>query len=119
MRLCAISSMPALGPLVAVLTVCASGVLAQSTPTPSVVIPAKTVVAIRTIDPIDSDGSVADKDYKATVDDPIVVEGVTVAPEGTPAFLRIVQVQQAGAVKGRATVSLRLAALEIQSRRVA
>jgi hypothetical protein len=81
-------------------------------------IPVDTVVAIRTVDPIDSDGSAAGKEYRATVDDSVVVAGVTVAPVGTPAFLRVVQVQQAGAVKGRAVVSLKLSALEISGQRV-
>jgi hypothetical protein len=82
------------------------------------VIPADTVIAIRTIDLIDSSGSASDREYKATVDDSVVVDGVTMAPVGTPAFLRVVQVQQAGAVNGRASVSVRLSALEINGQRV-
>ena len=90
----------------------------QEGASPGPVIPANTVIAIRTIDRIDSDGSASDREYKATVDDSVVVGGVTMAPVGTPAFLRVVQVQQAGAVKGRASVSVRLSALEIDGRRV-
>jgi hypothetical protein len=82
------------------------------------VIPVNTVVAIRTIDPIDSEGAASDKEYKATVDDSVVVAGVTVAPIGTAAFLRVMQVQQASAVKGRAALSLRLVAVEIDGQRV-
>jgi hypothetical protein len=112
----------------AILIVCALAFAAatpgaQSPATPAAVstaavIPANTIVAIRTVDPIDSDGASANKDYKATVDDAVVVEGVTIAPIGTPAFLRVVQVEQAGAVKGHAKVSLRLTALDINGQRV-
>jgi hypothetical protein len=97
---------------------------AQSPATPAAaptaaLIPANTVIAIHTVDPIDSDTSSADKDYKATVDDAVVIEGVTIAPIGTPALLRVVRVEQAGAVKGHAKVSLRLTALDINGQRVA
>src|SRR3954468_14549079 len=112
----------------AILIVCALAFAAatagaQSPATPAAastaaMIPADTIVAIRTVDPIDSNGASANKDYKATVDDAVVVEGVTIAPVGTPAFLRVVQVQQAGAVKGHAKVSLRLTAFDINGQRV-
>jgi hypothetical protein len=82
------------------------------------VLPASTVIAIRTIDLIKSNGAASDLEYRATVDDSVVVGGVTVAPVGTPAFLRVVQVQQAGAVNGRASLSLRLVGLEIDGRRL-
>jgi hypothetical protein len=82
-------------------------------------IPANTVIAVRTIDAIESSGGASDKDYKATVDDDVVVDGVTVARAGAPAFLRVMEVQKAGAVSGRAAVSLRLVALEIGGKRVA
>lgn len=81
-------------------------------------IPPNTIVAIRTIDLIDSKDSASDKEFRASVDDAIVIAGVTVAPVGTPAFLRVVQIQQAGAVKGRAAMSLRLFAVEINGQRV-
>src|SRR3954468_20488569 len=95
------------------LTVSASTALAQADPSavpavvpsavpavvPSVVpavvptvvptIPVNTVIAVRTVDLIDSKGT-AEKEYKATVDDEVVVAGVTFAPVGTPAFLRVV-----------------------------
>jgi len=100
------------------LVMMAPAVHAQVVEAPGVTIPANTVIAIRTLDPIDSDGSAVDAEYKASIDDPLVIGTVTVAPIGTPAFLRVVQVQQAGAVKGRAALAVRLSALEINGRRI-
>jgi hypothetical protein len=111
----------------ATISVAAIGLTGGQNPTPSASpeaaspgpsIPVNTVIAIRTLDLIDSNGSASNRDYMATVDDSVVIAGVTVAPVGTPAFLRVVQIQQAGSVKGRATVSLRLSALEINGQRV-
>lgn len=95
---------------------CIAAPMAQSKP---VSLPANTMVAIRMIDAVDSEKASLSTDYRASVDDSVVVDGVTVAPVGTPAFLRLVEVQQAGAVKGRAALSLRLVALEIDGQRVA
>jgi len=81
-------------------------------------LPANTVVAVRTIDVIDSKTAGVDTEFKATVDDAVVDGDVTIVPVGAPAFLKVMQVQKAGAVRGRATVSLRLVGVEIDGRRV-
>lgn len=89
---------------------------AQST---STTLPKGTPISIRTIDVVDSNGTVSDKDYRGTVDDPVVVNGVTVVPTGAAAFLHLVAAQKAGAVKGTASVSVRLVGVEINGRRLA
>jgi hypothetical protein len=98
------------------LTVSSWRVAAQSTPT---TLPKGTPITVRTIDVVDSKGVVSDKDYRGTVDDPVVVNGVTVVPTGAAAFLRVVAAQQAGAVTGTASVSLRLVGVETNGRRLA
>jgi hypothetical protein len=95
-----------------------AAVSAQPAATAAPVIPPGTVIAIRTIDAIESKTADSAKEYKATVDDDVVVGGVTVARAGAPAFLRVTEVQKAGAVKGRTAISLRLAAIEISGKRV-
>jgi hypothetical protein len=92
---------------------------AQPEARPELVFPVNTVVAIRTIDLIDSNSGASNKEYRATVDDSVVVNDVTLAPVGTPAFLRVMRAERAGAVSGRAGVSLKLVALEINGQRVA
>lgn len=82
------------------------------------VAPANTTVAVRLMEEVDSKGASPDKDFRATVDDSVIVDGNTVVAVGTPAVLRLVEVQQAGPVKGRLALSLRLVALEIDGQRV-
>lgn len=81
-------------------------------------LPPGTVVAIRTIDPITSEGAVSSLEYRATIDDSIVASGATLVGVGTPAFLRVVRLQEAGQLRGRAGVTLRLVALEVDGRRI-
>src|SRR5262249_56111871 len=57
-------------------------------------LPANTVVAIRTIDIIDSKTAAADTEFRATVDDAVIDGDVTIVPVGAPAFLKVMQVQQ-------------------------
>ena len=72
------------------------------------VIPSGTAVSIRTIDAIDSKTANLGKNYAASLAEPLVLDGVTVAPLNADARLRVVQSKQAGAVKGRASLTLRL-----------
>jgi hypothetical protein len=87
---------------------------AQSAP---MTLPQGTVISVRTIDVVDSK-VVSDQEYRATVDDSVIVGDVTVLPTGTSALLRVVKVQQAGVVTGHASVGLRLVALEVNGHRV-
>jgi len=90
-------------------------VSAQSGP---MTLPAGTTISIRTIDVVNSKGAAPDTEYRATVDDSVIIDGTTVVPTGTEAFLRLLQVQQAGAVRGRASLSLRLVALSVNGTRI-
>jgi len=55
----------------------------------TITLPAGTEIAIRTVDRIDSRKDGARREYAATLDDPIEVDGVTVAPAQANAFLRV------------------------------
>jgi uncharacterized protein YcfJ len=84
----------------------------------SITLPAGTEIAIRTIDRIDSKTADLSRDYAAILDDPIVVDDVTVAPANANAFLRVTDKKSAG-FKRRAYVSLSLIAVVINGQRVA
>jgi hypothetical protein len=72
------------------------------------VIPSGTPVSIRTIDAIDSKNANLGKNYAASLAEPLVVGGVTIAPSNTDARLRVVEAQRSGTVSGRASLTLRL-----------
>src|SRR4051812_16945103 len=57
----------------------------------SITLPAGTEIAIRTVDRIDSKTASLRREYAASLDDPLTVDGVQVAPVGANAFLRVVE----------------------------
>lgn len=81
-------------------------------------LPAGISIPVRTVDRIASEGAASALEYRATVDDSVMSGTATLVPLGTPAFLRVVQVQQAGAVRGHAGVTVRLVALEVDGQRI-
>ena len=83
----------------------------------AITLPVGTEIAVRTIERIDSKSADTHKEYAASLDDPLVVDGVTVAPANASAFLRVKDVQHAGVTR-RASLSLSLVAVMINGRRV-
>jgi uncharacterized protein YcfJ len=84
----------------------------------SITLPIGTEIAVRTVDRIDSKSAKLNRDYAATLDDPIVVDGVTVVPANTNAFLRVTDKQRSGFTR-RASLSISLVAVTVNGQRVA
>ena len=64
-------------------------------------IPAGTVITVRMIDSIDSDVNNAGQTFRASLDDPLVVNGRTIADRGAEALVKVVRVQQSGRISGQ------------------
>ena len=84
----------------------------------SITLPVGTEIAISTVDRINSKKADARKEYAASIDDPVIVDGVTVIPAKASAFLRISDVQDAGFSR-RASLSTSLVAVMVNGQRVA
>ncbi len=82
-----------------------------------ITLPAGAEIAARTIDRIDSKKTDKFQEYRGSLDDPIVVDGVTVAPENTPVILRVTEFKNPH-LSGRPTLSLALIALLINGHRI-
>ena len=80
-------------------------------------LPAGTAIAIRTIDSITSKKADVNREYAASLDDPIVVDGVEVVPANANAFLRISDVHSGGIAR-HASLAISLIAVTINGRRV-
>ncbi len=80
------------------------------------VIPAGTVITVRMIDAVDSDATHSGDTYHASIDQPIVVNGQTMAPAGSDAMVQVVRVQQGGRITGREDVTLALASFQANGR---
>lgn len=79
--------------------------------TQTITLPIGTEISIRTIDRIDSKKADRSREYAATLDDAVVVDGMTIVPANTSAFLRVVD-------KSKAYLSISLIGLTIDGRRV-
>jgi outer membrane lipoprotein SlyB len=81
---------------------------------PAVLIPAGTLLRVRTIDPIDVDTTATGAKFKASLDDPVMIGGAVVIPRGADATLQAVKVQQSGKMKGSDLVQLKIASLSVK-----
>ena len=93
---------------------------ATSAPAPraasGVTIPAGTVVTVRMIDAIDSDVTGEGERFRASIDDPIVVDNQVVIPRNSDATVQVVRVEQSGRISGSDEVSLKLFDITVNGR---
>ena len=82
-------------------------------------IPANTEVVVRTSEPIDSRQVDPQREYIAVLDEPLTVNGMSIAPKGADAVLHVVAANQAHGVKGRASLTLQLVAIVVDGARIA
>ena len=61
-----------------------------------VTVPAGTLITVRTIDSIDTDVTGAGERFRASIDDPVVVNGQVVIPRGADATIQVIRVEQVG-----------------------
>jgi hypothetical protein len=94
---------------------------AQPVPTPAapqgITLPAGTEIVIRTTERIDSKKADLYREYAASLDEPVVVNGVTVIPAHSNAYLRLTSIEKAG-FKHPAALSLALIAVTISGQRI-
>jgi hypothetical protein len=60
------------------------------------------------VDSVDSETAHAGETFKATLDEPIVVDDAIVFPTGSEVYLKLTKVQSAGRVSGRSELQLQL-----------
>lgn len=92
---------------------------AAETPTPAhvkVTIPAGEHVTIRMIDSIDSDRNEVGQVFKASLVSPLVARGRVVVPAGTTVLVELARQADAGRIKGRSALEIRLSRLEYRGR---
>src|SRR5580692_6813309 len=82
----------------------------------SITLPVCTEIAISTIDRIDSKTADKNKEYAASLDDPVIVDGVEVVPAKASAFLRVTDVKNPKFK--RASLTLSLVAVTVNGQRV-
>ncbi|MFL6352460.1 MAG: BON domain-containing protein [Bryobacteraceae bacterium] len=77
-----------------------------------VTIPAGERLTVRTIDTIDSDRNDAGQAFRASLASPLVSHGRVIVPTGAPVTLVLASQSDAGRIKGRSSLEIRLSRLE-------
>src|SRR6185312_11160074 len=81
-------------------------------------IPVDTPVTIRMIDSVNSDVARLGQTFRASLDEPIVVNGQEAVPRGADVLTKLVQAEQSGKIQGRTALTLALSTITINGRPV-
>jgi hypothetical protein len=91
----------------------------RSTPQRSdVLAPAGTSLIVRMIDPVDSERDSLGQTYRASIDEPVSVDGQTVIPRGADVVVKLVDDKQSGKLEGRTVLTLDLMQVQANGRMV-
>ncbi len=101
---------------VASVTFSAAPVAAKKEVRSAVVIPASTVLRIRTIDPIDVDAAQAGMKFRGSLDDPITSGGSVVVSRGAEVTLLAAKVEQGGKFKGSDLIQLKVMSVSVDGK---
>ena len=82
----------------------------------AVEVAAGTHIVVRLIDAANSEHDKLGQSYRASVDDPVVVNGQTVIPRGADATATLVDLQQSGKIEGRTVLTLDLKTVTVNGR---
>jgi hypothetical protein len=81
-------------------------------------LPAGTNIDIRMIDGVDSEIARVGQTFKASLDQPVIVNGVTVVQRGADATVRLVDQKESGKLTGRSALTLNLVSVTVNGRPV-
>ncbi|MDA1314166.1 MAG: hypothetical protein O2968_12575 [Acidobacteria bacterium] len=87
-----------------------------SPPAVTATVAAGTVVTVRMIDSIDADVTGAGERFRASIDDPISVDGRIVIPRGADATVQVMRVEQSGTVRGSDEIALKLYGITVNGK---
>jgi hypothetical protein len=79
-------------------------------------IPAGTQIVVRLIDGIDSTRDRLGQTYRASVDQPVTVNGQTVVPRGADVIAALIDAEKSGKIQGRTSLTVDLKALTVNGR---
>lgn len=89
-----------------------TSVLDKIMPSPSITIPEGTVLKVRLGPKLSTKDNAVGDAFDATLVEPLVVEGKTVAPRGARVRGKVVEADKGGRVQGRARIGVQLTGLE-------
>ena len=81
-------------------------------------VPAGSILAVRMIDPVDSERDQAGQTFRASLDEPVMVEGRTLIPRGVDVTIKLVNADQSGKLRGRTELTLDIQSVVINGRTI-
>jgi hypothetical protein len=87
-------------------------------PVAGVQIPAGTSITVRMIEAVDSRAAHLGQTFRASVDEPVLVNGQTVIPRGADALAKLVVDQQSGKFEGKTVLTLALTDITINGQMI-
>jgi hypothetical protein len=78
----------------------------------SITVPAGTDIGVRMIDSISSKTNTAGQTFRASLSEPLVVEGETIIPAGAPVSILLAEAKGAGRIKGNSELEVRAVSIE-------
>jgi hypothetical protein len=90
----------------------------QSSYAPPTMVPAGTLLRVRTSEFIDVDSTRSGAKFRGTLDDPIMVNGDIVVPRGADVELVAAKVEQGGRMKGSDLIQLKVDSITVHGRPV-
>ncbi len=88
----------------------------RNQPLGGVTIPIDTEIKVRMIEPVNSETSRLGQTFRASVDEPVYVNGQEVIPRGADVLTKLVTNQQSGKIEGRTILTLALANITVNGR---
>lgn len=82
------------------------------------VIPEGTSLVVRLIDDVDSQRDKAGQTYRASIDEPVILDGQTVIPQGADVTARLVELKESGKLTGRTELTLDLDSITVDGRTI-
>jgi hypothetical protein len=79
-------------------------------------VPSGTQVVVRLIDAVNSDQDRLGQTYRASIDQPVIVNGQTVIPRGADAIATLIDAQKSGRIQGRTVLTLDLKKVTVNDR---
>ena len=92
--------------------------LAPAPATTGMVIPVGTSITVRMIDAVNSQQTRLGETFRASVDEPVMVDGQVAIPRGADAVTKLVEDQQSGKIEGKTVLTLVLQQVLVNGRMV-
>ncbi|MBI1895393.1 MAG: hypothetical protein HYS04_02490 [Acidobacteria bacterium] len=89
-----------------------------ASPGPTLEVPAGSEISIRMIDDVDSERDQVGQTFRASVDEPVMVDGKTLIPRGADVAVKLVEDKQSGRLSGRTELTLDLQSITLNGRNV-